>query len=68
MAKVTGYSGGAKGMKERLPTETYALLSTSDEHLAQSSKVDAGWWRDNGARVASLWQEWVTTGKVSIDN
>lgn len=66
MAKVTGYSGGAQGMKELLPPETYGLLSTSDEHLALSSKVDAAWWRDNGARVASLWQEWVATGKVSL--
>lgn len=65
-ANATGYGGGAKDTEKFMKPADRANLTTAKANLDQAVMIDNGWWQANGARVQTLWREWVSTGKVSF--
>ncbi|WP_161493352.1 extracellular solute-binding protein [Zoogloea sp. LCSB751] len=65
-ARLIGYGAGARDTERHLAPDESRNLTTAKANLAKAVKIDPDWWRDNGARVQSLWKEWRATGKVPL--
>ncbi len=65
-ATATGYGAGAKDTAKYVAEKDRGNLTTAPQNLEQAVPIDNGWWQENGARMQTLWREWVTTGKTNI--
>jgi len=65
-ADATGYGAAARDTVNYVAEKNRANLTTAPANLTRSVPINNQWWQENGARVQTLWREWVTTGKTSL--
>ena len=59
LLSLAGLGGLAKGANDKLSPAQLALSPSAAANLANALRVDAGFWRDNGARLEAQFQAWV---------
>lgn len=59
LLRVSGDLGFVKGVNESLPPELLAVSPTAQVNLAGALRMDAGFWRDNLARLKPRFDTWL---------
>ena len=59
LLRLSGDAGLAKGINEGLTPELLAISPTAQPNLSVALRIDAGFWRDNAARLKPRFDAWL---------
>lgn len=59
LLKSAGSTGLTKGVSEGLPPDQVAILPSNPANLSGALRLDASFWRDNGAKLRQRFETWL---------